>query len=246
MKRSRFYCLRSLLGAAFFLAATGLAVGDAGASYVDYGNYRTNFDTAVVADFPKLTIGNSAYFRYTDSTDVFSIYSGENNPILRYYPTSSASHQVIGGKLDINLRVTSQGVASSIDGNDLSIAATSVQGNSGFTGDLLKGSLVGFGLRDELGTAGDTFQFLFRITDGSMKTEFGGVGGVVGIFFTAGTTSGDIDYYFDNDLSATAQNLGGSGRLAPVPIPGAVYLLASGCLGLGVVRRLRPWNRSLE
>ncbi len=103
---------------------------------------------------------------------------------------------------------------------------------------LLTGILTDFGYP---GGGSDVLEFLFEVTGGDAAELYGGVGATGGIIVENGTGfSGSFAVDWDNNSgmpgygfgTATSDNFANT-----VPIPGALWLLGSGLIGLMGIRR---------
>lgn len=123
--------------------------------------------------------------------------------------------------------------------NTVHITGTAYDINNGYAvyfpgPDLLIGDLVDFGFPEPANGSADTLEFLFDVTGGDAASAFLAVyyqGGIKLSF--GGLPTGDP---WATPWSASS----GIGDVAPAPIPGAIWLLGSGFIGLvGFRKRFR-------
>ena len=140
---------------------------------------------------------------------------------------SVPAEAINGGTFDLSATIDSSGLLS---GGTFSIGGTvaSLGLNSN---TLLTGNLIAFGFPD---VGGDPLEFLFDVTGGDAAGLYAGGAIPGGIILGASGFTGSFTANFSSNIGVADVSL------VPVPVPAAIWLFASGLLGLvGLGRRGR-------
>ena len=137
---------------------------------------------------------------------------------------------IAGGTFDLTATIDNAG--NLVNGT---IAIGGTVASLGFnSGTLLTGTLTAFGFPS---VGGDPFEFLFDVTGGDAAALYGAGSVPAGVILSGTGFGGDFGSDFDN-LSTSPGTGIAVANVGTVPIPAALWLFASGLLGLiGLARR---------
>ena len=165
---------------------------------------------------------------YDAGTDEFT---ATGYPLQYNVPPASP---ITPGTFQIHATIDENGVPF---GGSLLINGTTTGGSgSGVFETLLAGDLVDFGFTPDA-NLGDppgapTFQFVYDITSGALRADYGGEGSRVVIYLSSSSTAftGRLNVNFSNDLAV-------ADAYAVVPEPMSLSFMVAGALALAVRRR---------